>query len=705
MVEQLCGYTGNWVVAPGESVDVYVSSTAATYRHRIVRLVQGFEHDKAPAVDYQVVADDNEQHDGRPQYANMGSYGLFDAELDAASLAMDIWVYPTMVDAEAAQTIFAAEDGVYGCALSLTKGSIAVSYGDGTRSAQVATGIVLPRWRWTKLSLRIADGAFNLDAHTAPRVVQQSPPDASASGPCAAVFKKLTQLVFGATRLGPVFGKHFNGKIDSPAIQSGGHTYKFDLSQYMTSNEFAETVTGRKGTFVNAPTRGVRGWNWDGSECDWTKADYGYGAVHFHEDDLEDAAWEKDFTVAVPESCRSGVYAVHIYADKESYDYITFFVRPRPQSRAKVAMVLPTFTYMAYANEHMYDQDRPSKMTVSGDLPIKKDHNFEKIESRLDLGLALYDVHKDGSGTTYSSYKRPILNARFGYVHWGLLRPRELSADLLMLNFLENELKVDYDVLTDHDLNEFGVEALENYSTVITGCHPEYHTHESYSAFRMFAEKGGNIMYLGGNGFYWAIACNPKNPHLIEVRRGDQGCRSFGLPGGERVHSIDGKQGGLWRSRGLAANYLFGVGCCAFGTGPGVSFRKLPVPKSLSWVWAGIEGEVFGEEGFGGGASGDEIDRYDALLGSPENATVLATSVGHPDDFALFNEDSMFPMINTLGSQTDRIRSDIVLYDTEFGGSVFSVGSINWYCSLGWNGYQNPVARLTRNILLQFMAR
>jgi hypothetical protein len=56
---------------------------------------------------------------------------------------------------------------------------------------------------------------------------------------------------------------------------------------------------------------------------------------------------------------------------------------------------------------------------------------------------------------------------------------------------------------------------------------------------------------------------------------------------------------------------------------------------------------------------------------------------GHPDDFAMFPEDQLLLDTRILGTQTDRIRSDIVPYDTPDGDSVFSVGSINWYCSLG----------------------
>jgi hypothetical protein len=81
---------------------------------------------------------------------------------------------------------------------------------------------------------------------------------------------------------------------------------------------------------------------------------------------------------------------------------------------------------------------------------------------------------------------------------------------------------------------------------------------------------------------------------------------------------------------------------------------------------------------FGDGVSGDEIDRYDAALGSPEDAVVLATSLTHPDLFGAFNEEILFPMLDTMDPTCAKVRSDMVIFESAGGGRVFSVGSINW---------------------------
>lgn len=79
------------------------------------------------------------------------------------------------------------------------------------------------------------------------------------------------------------------------------------------------------------------------------------------------------------------------------------FVRPHPNSTAMVAMVLSTFTYFAYANEHMYDVTKSSPMDVPNGTTILEDDNYKNMVKRSDLGLSLYDVHLDGSGCTFST--------------------------------------------------------------------------------------------------------------------------------------------------------------------------------------------------------------------------------------------------------------------------------------------------------------
>lgn len=346
-------------------------------------------------------------------------------------------------------------------------------------------------------------------------------------------------------------------------------------------------------------------------------------------------------------------------------------------------------------------------------MPLYKDETFYKQTRRNDLGVSLYDVHRDGSAVMFTSAKRPLLNTRPDYVNWLGHRPRELSAELIMVGYLER-LGIPYDIVTDHDLHFQGHAAIDAYDVLITGCHPEYPSMQSYQAYEDFLRTGGNLMYLGGNGFYWVSATDAARPHRMEVRRGGQGVRTSCQEPGERVMALTGSDGGLWRDCGRAANKLVGIGCCGEGAGPGVPYKQSislrhENPELAKWIFAGMaEDELIGENtlgGLSGGASADELDRVDFGYGTPQNTILVATSTGHPDNFGLFPEDSGFPMKDTLGSQTDKIRSDITYFETSGGGAVFSVGSISWYVGLGWKDYQNNVAGLTKNVLCEFLRR
>ena len=67
---------------------------------------------------------------------------------------------------------------------------------------------------------------------------------------------------------------------------------------------------GLHGHGVHQPVRAMTGWNWDGSEDDWRLAPEQYGAIHFHDDDLDDCRLGADVRAGrCRPTCRSGVYA------------------------------------------------------------------------------------------------------------------------------------------------------------------------------------------------------------------------------------------------------------------------------------------------------------------------------------------------------------------------------------------------------------
>jgi hypothetical protein len=667
--------------------------------------------------------------DGCFQSACPGSYAVVPSWAsveykDEEGINIEFYAQPYLLENDSGcQTLLSCldTDSRTGFAVILKDSAFRILIGTGHNVEVIQSHLLVNRWRWLQISLSIINKMVTVSIHQLIRLSEQAPKGQVMTKYLSApMVLGSNELLFGAGMFDTVGQKSFepscfyNGRLDSLCFamsQSPRRVVaKYDFSKNISSDTI-EDVSGnaRNGILINAPTRAVKGYNWDGSQPDWTKASYGYGAIHFHEDDLDDAKWATNFSVTIPSTARSGAYAVEVKCSDGTTDMITFFVRPHPSSEARIALVMTTFTYLAYANERMFDQSRSSAMTTPDGVNVGSNNEyFKNLDRRPDLGLSAYDVHRDGSPCAFSSALRPILNLRPGYVHWALGRPREFSADLLMINFLERS-GLPYDVITDHCLNDPNQKVSSRYTTLITGCHPEYHSLQTLNAFNAFSRSGGNMMYLGGNGFYWVADVDITRPHRLEVRKGDQGCRSVTFPAGERMHSLTGAQGGLWRSRGRAPNYLWGIGASAFGTGPGKPYKanaKSALDPRFSWMFEGIDpAELIGEHGFGGGASGDEIDRLDFALGTPMNAILLARSLQHDDSFGLFNEDSMFPMVNTLGSTCDLVRSDLVYYDTAAGGAVFSVGSINWYSSLAWDDYKNNVAKMTENVLREFVKR
>lgn len=432
-------------------------------------------------------------------------------------------------------------------------------------------------------------------------------------------------------------------------------------------------------------------------------APHEYGALWFHADSLDDCRWEPTTTWRVPDDLRSGAYALEVTFNGTA-DQIPFFVVPRQdQKPAPIALLLPTFSYLAYANSQVM-QNAPVGQTIMGVISVLEDIDLELHESRGEYGLSTYDHHLDGRGVAYSSWRRPILNLRPRYRHeFGSVW--QFPADLHLIDWLD-ELRFDYDVITDHDLAAEGADLLNRYNAVITGTHPEYYSGGMLDAWEEFLATGGRGMYLAGNGFYWITSQHPDKPWMIEVRKGEQGDQAWRARPGELFHSTTGERGGLWRMRARAPQKLFGTGFIAHGLDRSTGYYQLPDARDqrTSWITAGIDdSEIIGNFGLvNGGASGLEVDCVDYALGTPPNAQLLASSRGHSLNAQLVPEEQMFAHAGSNGVEDPTIRADIVYFTTKAGGAMFSTSSMAWCGSLSHNDYDNNVSTMTANVLRRF---
>jgi N,N-dimethylformamidase len=521
---------------------------------------------------------------------------------------------------------------------------------------------------------------------------------------------------------------HFNGKIDRPSVWSRALSAD-ELDALATGApgpaedrlaawDFADgigpagiptdhvTDTGPHalhGTCVHFPARGMTGFNWEGIEERFTHAPEQYGAIHFHDDDIEDCGWETDIAWTVPEDFRSGVYALRL-THGEAEDHVPFFVLPpRGQATARVLFLVPTASYLAYANEHMAHEG-PVAQSIYGHTPAVGAQDLYLNEHR-EFGLSTYDTHADGSGVHYSSSLRPIINIRPKH-RLGIGGPWQLPADLSLVDWLD-ELGFEYDVATDRELHDEGTALLERYAVVLTGSHPEYYSREMLDAWEAYLGNGGRGVYLGANGFYWAINWHPDKPHLMEVRKAELGSRAWQAAPGEYHLQTNGERSGLWRARGRAPQKLFGVGFTSEGFDESSYYTQMPDARDprAAFIFEGIEpGERIGDFGLvGGGAAGYELDRYELSLGTPPHALLLAYSEGHSDNYPHVVEEIMFNYPHLGGTMDYQVRADLVYFTTRNGGGVFSTGSIAWCGSLSHNGYDNNVSRLTANVIRRFL--
>ena len=83
---------------------------------------------------------------------------------------------------------------------------------------------------------------------------------------------------------------------------------------------------------------------------------------------------------------------------------------------------------------------------------------------------------------------------------------------------------------------------------------------------------------------------------------------------------------------------------------------------------------------------------------------MLASSKGHSDAYQLAVEDILLGAPGQGGTEQPMVRSDMVMVPYASGGRVFSVGAITWLGSLAYNGYDNDVAKIMRNVLDYFVS-
>lgn len=747
----ITGYSDKISVTAGERIRFMVSvQDAQSYRAEIVRMINGNPDPAGPgAREERIATSVDDEYEGRPQPIHAGSHIVIDDGDALLNLGSTITVHTFLMSTtpmKGVQGIATRWNPEYrkGWALLIDEvGRLTFTAGDGTgRQINATVPIPLLPGAWYSAGASYDRASARAIVHLAPvinsvnsvigRVAKAAPAVTSEFYVEGLDFQSESPMVIAGwgvstTTAGSlVVGGHLNGKIDRPRVYgralnaaefaSLATGFEPDSRSLIACWDFAvgigadgiptDRVTdtaghGLHGRCVNAPARGMTGHNWLGREEHFIHAQSEYGAIHFHDDDLEDAGWETSFELLVPQSMQSAIYAAKLTAG-DFVDYIPFAVRPPvAKPSARIVFLMPTASYVAYSNELLGFSPNTSEPITGHPMVLAQDdiHLYEHPE----LGLSTYDHHSDGSGVCYASRLRPIPNLRphhrFVGEVWGL------AADLHLIDWLISS-GFEHDVITDEDLHRDGFAQLSAYRVVLTGTHPEYYSSAMLDALESYLNSGGRLMYLGGNGFYWVTSYHPEKPYLIEVRKGESGSRAWQAAPGEYYHSTTGERGGLWRNRARAPQKLVGVGFAAQGFDRSSYYLRMPdcLDPRVSFIFEGVgDEEPIGNFGLiGNGAAGQEIDRYDRALGTPPNTMLLASSENHTDNMQRVVEEIYFNYPGTGGTQDPGVRGDICYFTTSGGGAVFSTGSIAWCGSLSDRNYNNNVSRITANVLRRF---
>jgi hypothetical protein len=287
----------------------------------------------------------------------------------------------------------------------------------------------------------------------------------------------------------------------------------------------------------------------------------------------------------------SGVYYAQLTAPGDRVGYATFILRPKQLGAHSVAIVMPTQTWQAY--------------------------NF-----RDGNGDGMPDTWYAGGNT--APLARPFLNRG--------VPPHYTYYDHKFMAWV-NLTRGGADYLSDADLNgTSGTELRKAYQLLIFEGHHEYVTQHEYDAVANFRDRGGNLIFLSANNFFWKITIS--NHVMTRVAKWrDLGRPEAALIGVEYYHNDMGEHRGPWIVR--------------------------PAAKKLPWLIGGT-GLHVGMEFSSGGIEADDV-----TSDSPKNVRVIAA------------------IPNLYG---DGRSADMTYYDTPAGAKVFAAGAFTIAGSV-WQGH------------------
>jgi len=375
--------------------------------------------------------------------------------------------------------------------------------------------------------------------------------------------------------------------------------------------------------------------------------------------------------VKAPERC--GLYFLHAETDSGMFFAFPWVVAPAEPS-ASIAVVEATITWNAYNNfggrsnyiNAARMQDKPV-VNARFDMIRYTDTNFSE-RSPLDEEHAPLSFERP-EPNNYPPRQEQVTDPIRGRQQSHLA-----SAEWRLLGWLERE-GFQHDVYSESHLHD-GTLDLDAYKVLMISAHPEYWSREMFIRVRTWVrERGGRLMYLGGNGLNCEVVFLDES-RLHFLTHDPAPTSGAAYIDKETGREIESRMHRTFESEAT----LLGVVLTDTGIMTAAPYKVI---EADHWVFAGTgvkNGDLFGEknqqERIPGGASGHETDKMSPS--SPKNTVLLAK-----------------------GTNIDDGGAEMVFYDTESGGAVFSAGSITYNGSLL---VDDVVSRVTANVISRFLA-
>ncbi len=302
----------------------------------------------------------------------------------------------------------------------------------------------------------------------------------------------------------------------------------------------------------------------------------------------------------------SGLYFARLEAPDGRVGFAPFVVAPRRLGVERVAVVLPTLTWQAYNFRDDDGDGRPDSWYAGKRL------------DKVRLGRAFLD-----RGVPYG------LRFHLGFLHWLAWTGKRV------------------DVLAQADLERVssGLRLRRAYDLIVFAGHHEYVTTREYNVVERYRNRGGNLMFMSANSYFWRV-----------IRRGDAIRKSR-----------------RWRNLDRPESSLIGVQYIGYQRSPRKPWVVRRTP-AMRWFLRGTglqPGSRFGRGGV-------EIDHV--TKASPRRTQVLAE----------------IPNLFGRGKT-----AQMTYYETAAGARVFAAGAFHFTRAITtdfvvWRLLENVWGRLTR---------